>query len=147
ESAMARSGLLLTTLLLASIVLPGTGLRAETSAPAARNTEWSKFGEPGNAVAPRQTIRITVTDNKFIPALVTVARGQTVTFEIRSVGRIKHEFVIGDAAFHAQHEREMAAMPDMEMNEANAVGIPPGQTRSLTWRFTKPGDLVFACDL
>src|SRR5579862_1415209 len=118
-----------------------------TATPSAPNVEWTKFGEPGSRSGPHRTIFVTATDERFIPASVTVTKGQTVLFRITSRSTLKHEFAIGDAAFHARHEKEMAAMPDMDMKEANAVTIPPGQTRSLMWRFTKAGDFIYACDM
>lgn len=127
-------------LIILSIIIGAA--RADAAGP-----EWAKFGEPGSPAATHRTIRITVTDTAFNPVSVTLSRGQSVTFKIRSVSSVRHEFVIGDAAFHARHEKEMAAMPDMEMHEANAVDIPPGLASTMTWRFTKVGDFIYACDV
>ena len=124
---------------LAPAIMPGGG----TSAP--RPPEWAAFGEPGHGAG--RTIAITATEMQFAPGELTVARGETIRFVVSNRGRVRHEFVIGDQAFQARHQREMAEMPDMAMAEANALDLAPGQTRTLVWRFTRAGELLFDCDL
>ena len=107
--------------------------------------EWARFGEPGHT--PDRTVAITAIDLRFIPDSVDVREGETIRFVVTNRGVLSHELVIGDAAFEAQHQREMAQMPDMKMDEANELSLQPGQTKTLTWRFTRAGELQFACDL
>ena len=84
---------------------------------------------------------------KFDPATVSVQRGETVTFRVENVANMDHEFDVGDAAFQAQHEKEMQQMPaGMEMgDEPNGFALKPGATKEMTLTFTQPGTLIYAC--
>jgi uncharacterized cupredoxin-like copper-binding protein len=120
---------------------------AEGATPGMNMTqpEWAGFGEPGRTAD--RTVAITAVDWRFNPDNVDVHKGETIRFVVTNSGALSHEFVIGDAAFEAQHQLEMAQMPDMKMDEANELSLQPGQTKTLTWRFTRAGELQFACDL
>jgi uncharacterized cupredoxin-like copper-binding protein len=107
--------------------------------------EWAGFGEPGHQAT--RTVAIIATEMKFMPSDLAIARGETVKFVITNRGKMRHEFVIGDQAFQAQHMREMAQMPGMTMSEANEADLAPGQTKTIVWRFSKAGEFLFACDL
>ncbi len=109
--------------------------------------EWNTFGMPGTPGAATRTIALVAGDMRYSLKTVAVKSGETIRFVITNRGPSKHEFVIGDRAFHAQHIKEMEAMPDMPMDEANSVDLKPGETKSLTWRFTRPGDYLFGCDI
>jgi len=109
--------------------------------------EWSAFGMPGKPASASRTIAITVRDMRYSLKNLQVRTGETIRFIITNRGPSKHEFVIGNRNFHARHIKEMEAMPDMDMNEANSTDLNPGETKSLTWQFTKPGDYVFGCDM
>ena len=112
---------------------------------ASSQPEWASFGEPGHHGT--RTIAIIATEMKFTPSNLAIARGETVRFVITNRGKIRHEFVIGDQAFQAQHMREMAQMPDMMMSEVNEADLAPGQTKTIVWRFSRAGEFLFACDL
>ncbi len=103
------------------------------------------FGYPGNASRIARTILITATEFRFSPATVNVKVGETVRFTIVNRGKIAHEFVIGDTAEQIAHDKEMAAMSDMTMDDANGVSVAAGKTASLVWTFTRPGQLQYAC--
>jgi uncharacterized cupredoxin-like copper-binding protein len=103
---------------------------------------------PADPSAADRTITITATQNlTFDPASVTVRSGETVTFKVVNSSSLVHEFDVGDAAYQAQHEQEMQAMPaGMVMNdEPTAIVVNPGQTKSLTLDFLQPGNLVYGC--
>lgn len=112
---------------------------------ASSQPEWAGFGQPGRHAT--RTVTIIATEMKFSPSDVAVARGETVRFDITNRGALRHEFVIGDQRFQAQHMREMAQMPDMTMSEANEADLAPGRTKTIVWRFSRPGEFLFACDL
>ncbi|HKS93992.1 MAG TPA: plastocyanin/azurin family copper-binding protein, partial [Gammaproteobacteria bacterium] len=61
--------------------------------------------------------------------------------------KLTHEFVIGDAVLQAEHDKEMQAMPGMEMHDVNGVALPPGRTRDLVWTFTRDGTVEYACHI
>lgn len=103
------------------------------------------FGHPGKMSDVTRTIRIDATDDRFQPALVNVEAGQTVRFEIVDRGTLAHEFVIGDIAEQRAHDKEMAAMPGMPMDDPNGVSVAAGKTATLIWTFTRPATLQYAC--
>ncbi|HEY4075579.1 MAG TPA: plastocyanin/azurin family copper-binding protein [Rhizomicrobium sp.] len=110
-------------------------------------SEWAAFGIPGKVSAVTRTVSITAGDMRYSLKGLDVKTGETIRFVITNRGPSNHEFVIGNHAFHAQHIKEMEAMPDMPMNEANSVDLKPGESKSLIWQFTKSGDYLFGCDI
>ena len=92
-----------------------------------------------------RTIRITATDFRFLPAALNIRTGRTVRFDIINRGQLEHEFVLGDVIEQRAHDKEMAVMPNMPMDDPNGVSIPAGKTATLIWTFTRPGKLQYAC--
>jgi uncharacterized cupredoxin-like copper-binding protein len=92
-------------------------------------------------------VKVAMTDRfRFRPDAIMVAAGQTVTFAVTNTGQIDHEFVLGDRADQAAHEREMREMAGMAMgDEPEAVTVPPGATKRLTWTFDRPGTVIYGC--
>jgi uncharacterized cupredoxin-like copper-binding protein len=109
------------------------------------------FGEPGLPADSSQVIEITAADSQtFAPTVVGVPLGATVTFRVTNVGTLTHEFVLGDEAFQATHEAEMADMAHdggAMHDEPYGFQIEPGQTKDLVWRFNLagPGEVTYAC--
>ena len=69
-----------------------------------------------------------------------------ITFRVANHGQIPHDFTLGDEATQNEHEEEMAEMGGMTMpDQANAMVIPAGETKELTWRFTTSGTVIFGC--
>jgi uncharacterized cupredoxin-like copper-binding protein len=92
---------------------------------------------PGTVAAPR-VIAMTGDDNlNFLPGAITVARGETVKFMIKNVGKAEHEFMVGPMA---------AAFADKE-GTSEVAGIKAGKTGSLTVTFNKSGQYAFACHM
>ena len=106
------------------------------------------FRHPGNASDVTRTIQVETVGYGFVPAAITVKAGQTVRFHIVNRSQVAHEFVIGGKAEQLAHDKEMAAMPDMAMeDDPNGVSVAAGKTASLIWTFTKPGTLQYACHI
>lgn len=126
-----------------AMAITGTALAAGTHTQAPP----FPYGHPGPGSKPERVIRIQALDAlRFQPAHITVRRGETVRFVITNTGKLAHEFVIGNAAVQAAHQREMQAMPGMSMqHDMNAVSLPPGATRDLVWTFTRDGTVEYAC--
>lgn len=109
------------------------------------------FGQPGDASKATRTIKVIAKDMKYEPAAITVKAGETIAFEIINQGQLEHEFVLADAAGQAEHEEEMQEMaqkmPGMSMDhgDPNAVSVKAGETKTLTWTFTKAGTLQYGC--
>ncbi|WP_374439731.1 cupredoxin domain-containing protein [Pseudomonas panipatensis] len=71
------------------------------------------FGKPAKAEQASRTIEIKVGDLFFEPKALEVKAGETVHFVIRNEGKLLHEFNLGSAAMHAEHQKEMQQMQDM----------------------------------
>lgn len=128
------------------------------------------FGHPAKASEASRAIDVTMDDSYFEPETIDVKAGETVRFLVRNKGDLVHEFNIGTAAMHAEHQQEMAMMvehgalePDrinhdmmrMDMgggrtmmhDDANAVLLEPGGSGGVVWTFTEPMSLEFACNV
>ncbi|HET8609195.1 MAG TPA: plastocyanin/azurin family copper-binding protein, partial [Burkholderiales bacterium] len=110
------------------------------------------FGRPASPGKHDRVIKIEAQDSmRFGPATLTVRPGEIIRFEVTNTGRIRHEFVIGDASEQKEHEAEMQemmkTMPGMAMHDdANGISIAPGETKSITWQFpNQPMKIEYAC--
>jgi uncharacterized cupredoxin-like copper-binding protein len=106
------------------------------------------FGEPAEAGEADRTIEVTMSDDfTYDPDSIAVSAGDTVTFEVTNSGKIVHEFVLGDEALQHDHEEEMQEMEGEMMmeDEPNGIGVEPGDTKSLTFHFTEPAEIEYAC--
>ena len=130
---------LATILILTSGVASASGTHSGGHAAAA-------IGEPGLAAAATRTVAVDMADTmRFSPAKLTVKQGETVRFVLANSGRTKHEFVLGSAKDLKEHYEVMKKFPEMEHAEANMVTLAPGQTGEVVWKFTKAGNVDFAC--
>ncbi|MBI2379498.1 MAG: cupredoxin family protein [Gammaproteobacteria bacterium] len=103
-------------------------------------------GHPGKAEAVNRTLRVDAGDDmRFQPGKIAIKAGETIRFVVRNAGKVRHEFMLGDAAEQAAHADMMRKMPDMVHEEANALTLEPGQEKALIWRFTEAGEVEFAC--
>jgi uncharacterized cupredoxin-like copper-binding protein len=160
--------------LLASVLAAGLAASIATAAHAAGNHSGghhsSAIGEPGKAADATRMIEIVMQDNNYEPESITVSKGETVRFVISNKGEFVHEFNIGTAAMHAEHQKEMLTMKEhgvleadkihhdrmkmdmgggktMEHNDPNSVLLEPGKTAEIVWTFNANGDLEFACNV
>ncbi len=125
-----------------------SGGQAQTATTAAAATTMQMpNGTTAPAGTPDRTVAVAASDTlRFQPAAIQVRAGETVAFRVTNGGKLMHEFVIGDQAFHQKHEQEMQQMGGQPMgDEANAITVPAGQTKTLVYTFQQPGALVFAC--
>jgi uncharacterized cupredoxin-like copper-binding protein len=89
----------------------------------------------GTTAAPR-VVRIVASGvHRFYPDVVTVKQGETITFEVTSMGMASHEFMVGPASDVAA---DTAGTPEV-------ADIAMMQTKSLTYTFTGSGPFAFAC--
>lgn len=110
----------------------------------------SLAGEPGKKSKVTQTIQVTMKETDdgkmlFMPASVKVKEGQTVRFAIRNAGETDHEFVLDTEEEVMEHKKVMEKFPEMEHDDPNSVRLTPGKSGEIIWKFTKSGDLKFAC--
>lgn len=118
----------------------GTGSRSSGDAEYA-------FGQPGEPGEATRTVRIAQTDLlRFEPSQVDVKVGDTVRFVITNLGRVPHEFVLGDEEYQEQHATEMAGTDgSLPPDAPNAVALEPNESAEIVWTFTDPGTLLFGC--
>lgn len=123
--------------------MPGMAMGGATEHHGAH--EHFAFGAPARARQATRSVRINIVDLAFEPSQVTVRAGEVVRFVIHNTSSIDHEFTLGDAATEVAHRREMAEMAEhgagMAHDDPNAITVKPGQTRELTWRFARAGQL------
>jgi plastocyanin len=89
-------------------------------------------GTPG---APRVVHILALPSLRFSPATVRVQAGETIEFQVTTVGPTVHEFMVGPAAAVAADEEGTPEIADIAMME----------TRSLTYTFDGSGPYAFAC--
>lgn len=90
---------------------------------------------PGTEAAPR-IVRILATPNlRFVPDTVRVQAGETISFEVTTMGPVTHEFMVGPAADVAADKEGTPEVADIAMM----------QTASLTYTFSGSGPFTFAC--
>ncbi len=149
------------------LLLAGCLLVASVGAMADATHDYA-FGHPASADKATRTVEVTLQDIAFAPTSLDVKAGKTVRFVLVNKGRLLHEFNLGDAAMHAEHQKEMLQMQAsgmltatgmgkmdhsamghgaMKHDDPNSVLVEPGKTAELTWTFTKTTGLEFACNL
>jgi uncharacterized cupredoxin-like copper-binding protein len=106
------------------------------------------------STAADRVVTVTMTDNAFDPAGLTVAAGETVTFRFENRGAAVHEAVIGDGAYQSAHSDAMDtidATPGTEHDLSGAsagsevVVVQPGDSWDLTYTFIEAGTLLIGC--
>ena len=128
----------------------------ERSAPATRQPRAAKR-KPGPVWATGAPVRVVMNDRfRYRPAAIMVWAGRRVTFDVTNVGKLPHEFILGDRATQLDHERQMQHTPpagghphvhgaDAASGASGALTVPPGQTRRLSWTFDQPGIVLYGC--
>jgi uncharacterized cupredoxin-like copper-binding protein len=89
----------------------------------------------GTTSAPRVVQIVASGQLRFYPDVVAVKQGETVTFEVKTVGMSVHEFMVGPAADVAADKGGTPEVADIGMM----------QTRSVTYSFYGSGPFAFAC--
>lgn len=90
----------------------------------------------------REAIEVRMHFSKYLPASIAVAAGTTVDFTLVNQDPIAHEFVIGTAAEHLEHEK---GDPNDPHTGHGQTSIPAQGTVRLTYTFSEPGTLIYAC--
>lgn len=104
------------------------------------------FGEPGDPAAADMVIDIVADDDfSFSPSAVSVTAGETVTFRVENVGKVPHDFTLGDSEMQDDHEAEMAGGEMHAGGDPNAMLLAPGETGEMTWTFTESGEILIGC--
>jgi len=150
-----RLGWLGTALVVAGIAMLGASLALGPARGASAPSGWGAGGMMGGSwsgrasapgpgesgfvagtpAAPR-VVRIVATPQlRFLPDVVTIQAGETITFDVTTMGPTVHEFMVGPAADVAADKAGTPEVADIGMM----------QTRSVTYTFTGSGPFAFAC--
>jgi uncharacterized cupredoxin-like copper-binding protein len=157
----------LTRLLAAAVVIGSFSIGAALAGGSHDHGHAPAFGTPGDAAKADRTVEVILTDNRFSIPTLTVKEGETVRFVIHNKGSLAHEFNIGTATMHAEHQKEMLKMfeqgmmaatsinhdmmhgedSQMKHDDPNSVLLEPGKSGELTWIFKQAEALEFACNV
>jgi len=117
--------------------------RAQVPPVEFRSAPFGRAAAPGKA---KRTVRVDMTDQmRFVPAEVTVKRGEVVRFLPANKGQVMHEMVLGTMDELRKHAALMKKHPGMEHEEPHMAHVPPGKQREIGWQFTRAGEFFFAC--
>lgn len=106
----------------------------------------SAAGKPGSAANAARTVNVVALDTmRFEPANLRVKAGETIRFVVTNKGKLPHEFVIGTVQEQKEHEQMMQKMPGMKHEDANAISLAPGETKTLVWQFGQSNDIQIGC--
>jgi uncharacterized cupredoxin-like copper-binding protein len=139
--------------------LPGPEREGRATPPASTHRA---AGKPGPTWATGAPVRVVMNDRfRYRPSAIMVRAGRRVTFAVTNAGKLPHEFILGDRATQLDHERQMQhAAPtasehshvhthgpadQADHGPTDALTVPPGQTRRLTWTFYDPGIVLYGC--
>ncbi|CAM2950406.1 Uncharacterized copper-binding protein [Legionella steigerwaltii] len=121
------------------------------SAFAHAHHETSSVGSPANATKTTKTIQVTASDDmRFnFSQKLKFHDGEIITFKVTNIGKVPHEFSVGDEKEQKAHQEMMRAMPGMVHEDGNTITINPGETKTLTWKFKSnpKHEVVFACNI
>ena len=110
------------------------------------STEEKAFGREGDPKKVSRTVKIDMADTmRYVPAEITVKRGEIVRFEAANSGKIMHEIVFGTMKELQAHAELMKKYPRMEHDEPYMAHVAPGKTEQVVWQFTKPGEFYYGC--
>ena len=89
----------------------------------------------GTGTSPRVIRVLAGPGPGFSPSSIVIARGETITFQVTTMGPAAHEFMVGPAEAVAADEEGTPEIQDIGMMA----------TKSLTYTFEGPGPYAFAC--
>src|SRR5699024_1758579 len=73
----------------------------------------SAVGEPGDVNKVDRTIEVTMDDHmRFTPDQISVKPGETIRFNVKNTGKLRHEMVIGSMAELKEHAKMMLENPN-----------------------------------
>lgn len=103
-------------------------------------------GQPGHPDRIDRSIAVIASDTmRYDPPEITVRPGETIRFEVKNDGKLRHEFTIGDATEQRAHSEMMKRDPDMVHNDPNTITVEPGVAKTLVWQFGEAGELEIGC--
>jgi len=107
-------------------------------------------GSPAEHSESSEVINVSLTDEMkitFDRELSSIKSGTVIQFIVKNVGKIPHEFSIGNQSEQREHAEMMRKMPGMTHSDGNTMTVEPGMTETLTWDFEGDDVVVFACNI
>jgi uncharacterized cupredoxin-like copper-binding protein len=132
-------------------VIAGGAFAHEEKSHAAKGVDYSKAEETafGRAADPRKakrTVRVEMNDQmRFVPAEITVKRGEIIRFIPFNKGQVMHEMVLGTMDELKSHAELMRKHPEMEHDEPHMAHVAPGKSGEMGWQFTRAGEFFYGC--
>lgn len=129
-------------MLVLAVVLAACSTQSGPMGPGMMGGAWGDQVGPGSSgfvvgttSAPRIVRIVAGPGYAFRPSEVRIVAGETITFEVKTMGPTVHEFMVGPAAAVVE---DSDAAPEI-------VDIGMMQTKSLTYTFDGAGPFAFAC--
>ncbi len=117
-------------------MMGGGGGTIDPGPGAANGPQPSETGFVAGTVASPRVIHVIAGPGyTFSPTSIAVARGETITFEVTTIGPLVHEFMVGPADAVAADQEGTPEIADLGMM----------QTESLTYTFDGSGPYAYAC--
>ena len=119
--------------------------------PVASKIDYAKaeqhaFGKAADPKKATRTIKVEMDDQmRFVPAEITVRRGEVVRFVPANKGQVMHEMVLGTLDDLKKHAEMMRKHPTMEHDEPHMAHVAPGKTGEMGWQFTRAGEFYYGC--
>ncbi|MGH8537339.1 MAG: cupredoxin domain-containing protein [Gammaproteobacteria bacterium] len=103
-------------------------------------------GQPGHPDRVDRSIAVITSDAmRYDPPEITVRSGEIIRFEVKNDGKLRHEFMIGDATEQRTHSEMMKRDPGMVHNDPNTLTLEAGEGKTLVWQFGEAGELEIGC--
>jgi uncharacterized cupredoxin-like copper-binding protein len=110
------------------------------------SAEQHAFGRAADATKAKRTVRVEMVDQmRFLPAHITVKRGEIVRFVPVNKGQVLHEMVLGTMDELKKHAELMRKHPGMEHDELHMAHVAPGKQGEIGWQFTNTGEFFYGC--
>jgi Uncharacterized copper-binding protein len=94
----------------------------------------SEGAAPSSAASASRTVHLDIADGSITPATVTVAKGETVTFEAKNLNTTEVELIMG---------LKTDVATDSGDSLVEAEHIAPGATKTLTFTFDGDGPYAY----
>jgi uncharacterized cupredoxin-like copper-binding protein len=117
-----------------------------SNGPDYSKTEQHAFGRAADPKKAKRTVRIEMVDQmRFLPAEISVKRGEIVRFVPVNKGQVLHEMVLGTMDELKKHAELMRKHPGMEHDEPHMAHVAPGRQGEMGWQFNKAGEFYYGC--
>jgi uncharacterized cupredoxin-like copper-binding protein len=150
----SRKNVALYGVLATALVVAGSALawRMLSSSESLHSDDGHSHSHAASSPAPAtqnmREITIEMTDHmRFTPDQLQVKQGETIRFNVKNLGKMRHEWVIGNEKELVEHAAEMKKMKanSHKHDMANAISLAAGEQGVLTWTFDKAEPLAMAC--